>query len=60
MDREQAIKEIVRLADEHDVPVLIFPEKETMKQLMEDMRLGANVRAGMKQMNISLEKEFLM
>lgn len=60
MDREQAILEIKRLAEENVIPILIFPNNiGEMKILLEDMKLGSEIRYGLRQLNISLEKDWM-
>lgn len=60
MDREEVILEIKRLAEENVIPILIFPNNiGEMKILLEDMKLGSEIRYGLKQLNISFEKDKL-
>lgn len=60
MDREKAIAEIARLANEHLIPILIFPQQQQMMECMEDMRRGANIRVRLKQMGLPVDKELLI
>lgn len=59
MDRKQAILEIKRLAEGNVIPILIFPNIGEMKIFMEDAKLGTQIRYGLKQFNIPLEKEWM-
>lgn len=58
-DRLKIAAEISSKAKEHSLPVIIFETFEDMNICMEDMRLGAVVRTGYKQLNIPLEREWL-
>lgn len=59
MEREQVILEIKRLAEENLVPTLIFPDFNEMKIFLDDTKLGAQIRFGLKQFNIPLKKDWL-
>ena len=46
--QNEIIKEIKRLADENQVSVIIFPNGAEMALFVQDMRLGMQIRYGMK------------
>ncbi|MBI5328872.1 MAG: hypothetical protein HZB80_11390 [Deltaproteobacteria bacterium] len=58
MMRDEAVKEIKRMGSEHNIPLIFFEETAGMKELLDDMRLGANIRLGFKEAGRVLEDEF--
>ena len=59
-DRAQVIAEIQKLSREYKVPILIFENEACVKELLDDMRVGANIKAGLKRLNLPCEPEPLM
>ncbi len=59
-EREKVIKEIERLCREQKIPYILFEDATSMNELLQDMRLGANIRSGLKKLNIPIGKEFLL
>ena len=60
MSKEQAIGEITRLAEKHLISILIFSDINEMKITIKDIKLGTQIRYGMKHFNIPLEKEWML
>lgn len=58
--KEEALKQIDQLAKEFGITVMVFRSKEEMRELFEDMRLGARVKESYKELQIELPKEYLM
>ncbi len=58
--REEAVIELIRMAQEHGIHLLIFETEEEMKRIIDDMRTGARIRETCKAMSIKLPAEYLM
>ena len=58
-DKLKIAAEIHTKATENCISVIIFETQEDMKMCLEDMRLGAAVRAGLKNLNIPMVKEWI-
>lgn len=58
--KEEALKQIDQLAKEFDIRIVHFNSKEEMRELLEDMRLGAKVRKLHKELQLELPKTYLM
>lgn len=58
MTRDEAIKEIKRLGDKYEIPCIFFAESASMKDLLDDMRLGSSIRRGFKDTGKVLGDEF--
>lgn len=58
--KEEALKQIDQLTKEFGITAMVFRSKEEMRELLEDMRLGAKVRKLHKELQLELPKEYLM
>jgi len=54
------VMEIIRqLAEDYGIKVLVFKTSEEMHELLDDMRMGAKVKAHIKKYNLELKKQYL-
>ena len=60
MDRANAIKEIERLARECGIHVLLFNTEKEMTELLDDMSVGAMLKAACKGEDVTRPKGYLM
>lgn len=60
MTKEEAVKEIMRIADEHGIYYLFFDKKRDMEEILEDMRLGAEVRKNLGMAGMDPHKPYLL
>ena len=59
-DKLKLAAEITNKAKEHCIPIIIFETQEDMKICLEDMRIGAVVREGLKTIGVPIKKEYWM